>query len=129
MALTFMWVTETDPEDSVQYLDICAFINGILCGVGYSRPLHLTTTVSTGGAASGQAVIPLDDIGELYNGRKINLAGILHEILSVDSVASTITLTANLASALAAAASATTNNASVESEILDDLTQRGYTWT
>ena len=127
MALTFVVTTVTDPEDGSQYLDYCVKIDGVVALVEYSRPLHLSTAVATGGAATAQPIVPLDDVGELDTGRKIDIAGTVHEVLSVDTVSNEVTLTANLAAALLGAEVVTTTDATVETEISDDLVARGYT--
>lgn len=127
MAVTLTITTETDPDDSEQYLDICAKIDGALKKVEYSRPVHLSTVVSTGGAAAAQADVPLDNVADLEPGRKIKIAGTEHDILSVDTVTPKVTLTANLASALVGGEAVVTDASTLQSEVEADLTARGYT--
>ncbi len=124
--LTFTVTTVTDPEDGSQYIDYCPKLDGVTTRVEYCRPLHLSTAVATGGAATGQAVVPLDDVGDLATGRKILIVAAEHEILTVDSVSNEITLTANLGAALSGAEAVTTTDTTVENEISADLTARGY---
>ena len=127
MAVTLTIITETDPDDSGQYLDICVKINGVEKKVEYSRSVHLSTVVSTGGAAAAQADVPIDSVIDLEPGRKIKIAGTEHEILSVDTATPKITLTANLASALVGGEVVITDASTLQSEVEADLTARGYT--
>ena len=128
MAIIHTITTVTDPDDSTTYLDVTSQIDGVSIDVEYSFPPHLVTTVSAGGAAAAQPVVPLANVGDLDVERKIDIAGTVHEILSVDDVLNEVTLTANLATALVGAEVAQTTDASISAEVEENLTSRGYTW-
>ncbi len=127
MAVTLTIITETDPDDSSQYLDIIAEIDGSVKRIEYSRPVHFSTVVSTGGAAVGQADVPLDSVVDLEPDRRIKIDGIEHKILSVNTITPKVTLAANLVSALVGGEAVITDSSTLQSEIESDLTARGYT--
>ena len=124
---TFELINDIDPDPDYNgsYLDICVMIDNECLGLGYSRPLHLNTTVLES-AAIGQPNISLVDIGELDWSRKVLIDDTEYDILSVDNIANTIVLETNLSTSLIGGETVTTTDITVENEIRDDLTQRGY---
>ena len=128
MVMNLTITLETDPEDSEQYLDIQPDIDGINTDVNYTRPPHLSTVVSVGGAAADQPDVPVDSVGDLEPKRRIKVNGVEYQISIVDAVTPKLTMTTNLAVALVGAEVVVTDNATLQSEVEADLTARGYTW-
>jgi len=134
--ITFTQETDPDPEPGYEgdYLDITVCIGGEGCEcavkVEYTRPIHLNTTVKTGGCASGQPILPLSgEADDLDQGRVLIVSGVNYEVLSVDSELDEVTLTTNLAATLSGGEAVITTDATVIIEIEADLTERGYTWS
>ncbi len=129
MPLNLTITLETDPEDSEQYLDVQPDIDGVNTDINYTRPPHLSTVVSTGGAASGQPDVPIDNIGDLESGRRVKIDSVEYEVSVVDTVTPKLTMTTNLSVALTGGESLVTDDATIQTEVEADMTFRGYTWT
>lgn len=129
MPVVLTITVETDPEDSLTYLDVCVAIDGGTELIEYARPTHLSTTVAAGGAAAGQAVLPVVSVGDVDVGRRILVDAIEYEVQSVDEALNEFTLTINLPAALVGGEAVATDDATLQSEVEANLTARGYTWT